>query len=151
MTKGSRFDQGVRDMERGNYADAITWFTQAFEANDNTAHALSKRGVCHIRLGERELASRDFHNALTIDAACISAIVNLGNMALEDGRVEEAQRRYQDALALDADYALAHHNLGVAYRRLGKMADSVRELRLAARLEGRAKNPLWRLGAKRKK
>jgi tetratricopeptide (TPR) repeat protein len=132
-------------MERGNFADAITQFTQAIEHADRPAIALSKRGVCHIRLGERELAARDFEEALRVDARCLSALVNLGNMALEEDRVDDAIARYSAALKLDEDYAMAHHNLGVAYRRQGKVAQSVRELRTAAKLEQRSKSILRRL------
>jgi len=137
-------------MERGNFVDAITRFTQAVDAGDKVAASLSKRGVCHVRLGERELASRDFEHALADDAGCLSAIVNLGNMALEDGRIDDARQRYEAALKLDPDYALAHHNLGVVYRRQGRLRESVRELRLAAKLEQRAKSVLWRLAPKRR-
>ena len=137
-------------MERGAFADAIIAFTDAITNEDRVPAALSKRGVCHIRLGERELAARDFARALELDAHCLPAIVNLGNMALEDERMDEAIGRYERALHIDPDYAMAHHNLGVAYRKQGRLAESVRELRAAAKLEQREKGLLRRLVPRRR-
>lgn len=140
MGKQTRFEAGVKDMERGNYTDAIFRFTEAIENEDRVAAAFSKRGVCHIHLDERELAARDFVRAIEIDVRCLSAIVNLGNMALEDERIDDAIAKYEAALKIDPDYAMAHHNLGVAYRKQGKFAESVRELRAGARLQQKAKS-----------
>lgn len=150
MSKPTSFQAGLREMQRGNFADAITQFTKAIEHEDHAATALSKRGVCHIRLGERELAARDFEHALSVDSRCLAALVNLGNMALEDDRVEDAIERYARALAIDPEYPMAHHNLGVAYRKMGRLADSVNELRAAAKFEQRSKNFFWRLAPKRR-
>ncbi len=65
--------------------------------------------------------------------------MNIGNVALEDGRIDDALARFDAAIALDPDYPEAHHNRGVALRRLGRRRDAVRALRRATVLELRRK------------
>ena len=66
---------------------------------------------------DREAAQAALDEALRTYAACVPAIVNAGNLLLEDGDVDGAIARFEAAIALDPDYPEAHHNLGVAYRR----------------------------------
>lgn len=122
-------------MEQQQLGNAVELFTEAIAAGDRPALAMSKRGVCRVRAGDRTGAAHDFAGALERDPTCVPALVNLGNLALEANMLEEAQRRYEAALKIDDRSATAHHNLGVVYRRVGKVAESVRELRLAATLE----------------
>jgi tetratricopeptide (TPR) repeat protein len=129
------FDRGIVEMECGRLAPAIEFFSEAVERGDRPALAMSKRGVCKLRCGDRTGAARDFAAALERDPKCVPALVNLGNLALEANMLDEARRRYDAAIKIDDRSAAAHHNLGVVYRRIGRLADSVRELRLAAVLE----------------
>ena len=126
-------------MEQDRLPEAIVLFTTAVESGDRPALAMSKRGVCRVRSGDRAGAARDFAGALDRDPSCVPALVNLGNLALEANMLEEARSRYEAALKIDDTSASAHHNLGVVYRRLGQIAESVRELRRAALLEAHPK------------
>jgi tetratricopeptide (TPR) repeat protein len=87
--------------------------------------------------GDRDGATGELAAALALDPACVPAIVNDGNLALEDGRIDDAIARFEAAIGLDPDYPEAHHNLGVALRRLGRRRDAVRALRRATMLEMR--------------
>jgi tetratricopeptide (TPR) repeat protein len=101
------------------------------------AAAANKRGVALVELKRHDEARTAFEQALQIVPKFAPALVNIGNLHLEGGDAEAAIRYYESAILSDEDYALAHHNLGVAYKRLGRTGDSVRELRKAHRLEGR--------------
>lgn len=122
-------------MERNEFYDAIALFGEAVSRGDRPALAMSKRGVCRVRSGDRTGAAHDFAGALDIDPRCVSAMINLGNLALEANMLEEAQARYEAAITIEPKSSVAHHNLGIVHRRCGRIADSVRELRLAATLE----------------
>jgi len=122
-------------MEQNRFAEAIALFTAAIDAGDRPALAMSKRGVCRVRSGDRIGAAHDFAGAIERDSKCVPALVNLGNLALEANMLEEARSRYETAIRIDDKSASAHHNLGVVYRKMGRIGDSVRELRLAAMLE----------------
>lgn len=134
------FERAILVLERGDAAGAAAAFTAVLhEARSDQARARihNKRGVAYIQLGRREEALRDFIEALAIDAGFAPAITNVGNMLFEDGDVEEAIVHYEAAVRADENYPLAHLNLGIAYRRAGRRAAAVREMRLANRLEGR--------------
>jgi tetratricopeptide (TPR) repeat protein len=74
-------------------------------------------------------------DALAADPHCVPAIVNVGNLLLEDAVLDDAVAHYEAALRLDEAYAAGHFNLGIAYKRLGRRADAVREFRRADRIE----------------
>ena len=136
MKQGSSpYERGLAAFEKNALADAVELFTRAVETDDNAALALSKRGVCKVRMGDRTGAAHDFAGALDRDPRCTSALVNLGNLALEANMLEEARSKYEAALRIDEQSAMAHHNLAVVLRREGKIGESVRELRKAAALE----------------
>ncbi len=105
----------------------------------------NKRGIAHVRRGDRGAAIDAFVDALYADPRCVPAIVNVGNLLLEDGALREAAEHYEAALRIDDEYAVAHLNLGVALKALGRRAEAVRQFRRASRLESQ----LRKRGAKR--
>lgn len=134
------FERAVAELEKGDPAAAVTGFTGMLHSardNDECARIYNKRGVAHVRLGRREDALRDFSEALAVVPRFAPALANIGNMLLEDGVFEDAIVHYEAAIRADETYAVAHLNLAVAYRKTGRRAAAVRELRLAHRLEGR--------------
>jgi len=134
------FERAVRLLDRGDAPGALAALDACLrETRDDRERARihNKRGVAHLRLGDRAAAIGDWNAALALDARFAPAMTNLGNLRLEDGELAEAIEHYQAAIRADETYPLAHLNLGVAYRRLGRRAEAVREMRLAHRLEGR--------------
>jgi len=135
------FSLAVRRLERGDAQGAVTEFTQLLVASrerDERARIVNKRGVAFVRLGRRAEALADFTLALDLVPRFAPALANIGNLLLEDGVLDDAIVHYEAAVRADESYAVAHLNLAVAYRKLGRRGDSVRELRLANRLEGRS-------------
>ncbi|HEY5340211.1 MAG TPA: tetratricopeptide repeat protein [Candidatus Aquilonibacter sp.] len=100
------------------------------------AFLLNKRGVARVRLGRRDDARLDFDAALAHVDKFAPALTNIGNLLFEDDAVDEAIVYYEMAIRSDDGYAVAHLNLGVAYKKLGRYADGVRELRRANRIDG---------------
>jgi tetratricopeptide (TPR) repeat protein len=110
------------------------------------AEAANQRGTANAFSGAVTHARSDFELAVELDPRHYRALTNLGNALLEAGEVEEAIACYQRALAVNDEFANAHHNLGVAYRRQGKVAASVRQLRRAQRAQQRAERERAREG-----
>jgi tetratricopeptide (TPR) repeat protein len=139
VSADSIYERGLRAFARARFEEAIGLFTQAADQGDRPAEAVSKRGVCRLRLGDRGSAARDFNAALQLDPRCVAALTNLGNLALEADQLDTARARYESAIRIDETYAPAHHNYAVLLRREGKIAQSVRELRVAAKYEHQGK------------
>ncbi len=129
------FELGLEAYAGRRYEEAINYFSAA-TSGDKAAEAFSKRGVCKLRLRDPIGAAADFEAALAVDPRCAQALTNLGNLALVADRLDEARTRFEAAIAADPAYPLAHHNYAVLLRREGKLPESVRELRLAGKLEG---------------
>jgi len=135
--------RGTRALRAGRIEEAEQHFSAALSAAENDrerALAHNKLALVALARGDRPAAQAALDEALRTYAACVPAIVNAGNLLLEDGNVDAAIARFEAAIALDPDYPEAHHNLGVAYRRAGRRSDAVRELRRATGLERRRKN-----------
>jgi len=139
----SAFERGVEAFAAGRHEAALDEFAGAVQearsAGDAQAEAaaLSKRGVALTALGRRAEALEAFATALERDERCAPALVNFGNLLLEEGHVLDAIDYYDAAIRADEAYPASYRNLGVAYKRLGRRAEAVRALRSAARLEGR--------------
>ena len=100
-------------------------------------NAFERGVVALVALGLRSDALEAFCIALAHDERCAPALVNLGNMLLEDGHPHDAIDYYEAALRADEKYSAGYRNLGIALRRLGRRAEAVRALRSADRIAGR--------------
>jgi len=132
------YELALRDLATGEYEQALNRIDDLLEDETllpmDRAARLNKRGVALVRLHRRDKALHAFEDALATVPRYAPALVNIGNLHLESGELEQAVARYEAAIAADDRYGPAHHNLAVAYKRMGRTADSVRELRRAAKL-----------------
>lgn len=132
------YEVALTALAHGRFSDALESFDALLKdetlAGEKRAALTNKRGVALVSLHRREDARHAFEAALEIKSRYAPALVNLGNLHLESGELEAAVAQYEAAIAADDTYAPAHHNLAVAYKRLGRTADSVRELRRAHKL-----------------
>jgi len=134
------FERGLAALDSGRHAEAAREFETALgESRDDSrrAEVHNKLGVALVALGRRDEALAGFCRALGLDERCAPALVNIGNLLLEEGHTADAIDYYEGAIAADERYHVAYGNLGVALKRLGRPADAVRALRSAARLEVR--------------
>jgi tetratricopeptide (TPR) repeat protein len=135
-------ERGVWALGRGDLDEAERCFAAALAlagADGERALVHNKRALVAVARGDRAAADAAIGEALRADEGCVPAIVNAGNLLLEDGDIDGAIARFERAIGLDPDYPEAHHNLGVAFRRAGRRSDAVRELRRATGLERRRK------------
>jgi len=134
------YERALTALEAGEYGVALDECAAALAlAVDDAARAdaLNKRGVALVGLGRRDEALSAFCEALECSEKHAPALVNVGNLLLEDGNLEDAVDYYQAAMRADPAYPLAYRNLSVASKRLGRPAEAVRYLRVADRLEAR--------------
>jgi tetratricopeptide (TPR) repeat protein len=135
------FERGLAELSAGRPDEALAAFGEALEAcaaGEERARIENKRGVALVALRRLAHAREAFEAALAARPGCAPALVNLGNLLLEEGRTAEAIEFYERALAADADYAPAYFNFGIACKRSGRRAEAVRHFRTATRLEARA-------------
>jgi hypothetical protein len=138
------FDAGVAALARRRHDEALAHFAAARAAAADArerGRVHNKRALTFLDRGDRAAAVDAFAQALDADERCVPAIVNVGNLLLEDRVFDDAIAHYEAALRIDDTYAAAHLNLGIAFKRLGRQAEAVREFRRADRIEARLRAP----------
>lgn len=105
------------------------------------AHALTEAeahnalGILHALREEPQQAREQFLAALDADPGHYRARMNLGSLALEAGDAASAEAEFREVLKMAPEYEGVHHNLGVALRQQGKVAEGVKHIRRAQRLQ----------------
>lgn len=134
------YDRALRLIAAGAYIEAegeLSGLLASARTDSERATIVNKRGVARVHQGRRAEALEDFRAALGLNPSCAPALVNVGNLLLEDGAIDEAIAHYERAIRLDDAYGVAHMNLAAAYKQAGRHVDAVAEFRRAGRLEGR--------------
>ncbi|HET9930292.1 MAG TPA: tetratricopeptide repeat protein, partial [Polyangiaceae bacterium] len=94
----------------------------------NNAEAHLIRGLIYKEQNLRGPAMEELKKALDLRPDLVEARVHLATYLLEAGNPTEAAPLLEGALRYQIDHVIAHLNLGDAYRLLGKVAESRREL-----------------------
>jgi tetratricopeptide (TPR) repeat protein len=98
----------------------------ARDKNNAEAHLI--RGLIYKEQSLRGPAMEELRRALELRPDLVEARVHLATYLLESGNPTEAAPLLEGALRYQIDHVIAHLNLGDAYRLLGKVAESRREL-----------------------
>ncbi len=98
----------------------------------NNAEARLIRGLIYKEQGLRGPAIDELKKALELRPDLVEARVHLASYYLESGNPTDAAPLLEGALRYQLDHVIAHLNLGDAYRLLGKVAESRRELEWVA-------------------
>jgi tetratricopeptide (TPR) repeat protein len=130
-------------IQAGEPQEALAALDAALTADaapERRAFAHNKRGVALVELGRGEEALAAFCEALCVVENYAPALVNIGNLLLEDGDVTAAIEHYRAAIRADETYAGGYLNLGVALKRAGRANEAARCLKKALRLEMRRRS-----------
>ena len=112
-------ERGDSAFENGDYAAAITAYTDALALNPNFAEAYNDRGIAYYRRDELDRAIADYERALALRPDYVNALTNhavaIFDRAAYDTVIAETSR----AIALDPADDLAFVYRGNAYQRKG--------------------------------
>ena len=84
------YNKGVAQMEVHNYSEAITFFDQVFNYDNNFALAYLNRGICHMELGSSDKAIGDLKSGLEKDPKLHLAHYEMGVVYEKDNKSEDA-------------------------------------------------------------
>lgn len=139
----SALEAGVQALREAAEALDLRETERALELLDRidlgvlAAETANLRGAALIFQGDTDTARAWFVQAVELDPRHYRAVTNIGNAALEAGDADEAISWYEKALELNGDFPNAHHNLGVAYRRKGRIAQSIKALKAGQKAQQR--------------
>lgn len=107
--------------------EAIRHFTSAIAAGIPGADARLGRAGCHAAARRFDAAAQDLRDGARVEPDNPVVLANLGIVLSDGGRPADGVRFIERALAIDADFHEARFNLAIAYARLGRRADALRE------------------------
>jgi tetratricopeptide (TPR) repeat protein len=109
------FDLGTKDLQRGEYDQAISGYNKALELNPRYAEAYLNRGIAYRNKGQHDQAVSDYGMVLQIDPKDARAYCNRGNALVEKGQYDKAISDYNKALEINSKDAQIFYNRGLAY------------------------------------
>jgi tetratricopeptide (TPR) repeat protein len=119
---------GAVEQERGQGPRAQALLEAASRQRATYAPAHVRLGNLMVADGKLDPAAEEFQKAAEIDPKLASAYHGWGRVLTARGEVEAAAEKYQHATELEEEFGEAHYALGLAYRRLGREADSEKHL-----------------------
>lgn len=119
---------GVVEQERGQGPRVQALLEAASRQRDSYAPAFVRLGNVMVAEGMLDEAAAKFEKAAELDPKLASAYHGWGRVLTARGEIEAAAEKYQRATELEDEFGEAHYALGLAYRRLGREAESEKHL-----------------------
>jgi len=121
---------GVVSGRCGNDEQALQYYQQAMQTNENYCGSRVGVGLADMRAGRTQQARQHFERAIANDNQCTSAYVNLAIIQRQnEAEVREALNNLRRALAIESDYLPAFNQMALLY--LGQAAENQQMLDLA--------------------
>ena len=120
--------QGWEQAEKGNYGEAIRYFTKAIDLNPMDAEAYYSRGTAYSHKGQYDQAISDFNKALEINPNDAKAYYNRGIAYEDKGQHVEAVSDFRKALEIDPNnprYLEAYINREIVYYEDGQYDQAI--------------------------
>ncbi|HEY9738354.1 MAG TPA: tetratricopeptide repeat protein [Trichocoleus sp.] len=128
--------------QQGDWQKALPLLEQGLNSPDldpMTSYELRyHRGLAHRHLGQLDQAEADYRAALEhslLPKLKLGAVINLGGLLKQQGRLPEAIAQFEQATEVDPESAIAHFNLGVAHRARGYLDPAIAAYQRAIELQ----------------
>jgi choline-sulfatase len=138
---------GSAYMGRGSSAEAITQFRRYLELVPTSSYAHQWIAICHLRLGDRDLALREAEAALALDPRFTDARVLKAGVLATRGEHEAAIAVLREAVATDPEKPMIRLDLARILAEAGRRDEARTEYDAVLRLEPDSVPALTGLGA----
>jgi tetratricopeptide (TPR) repeat protein len=118
-----------------DYGSAASEYQRALRNDPQNPTLHNKLGITELKLGDKNVARKQFVQASKIDPRNVSALINLGAVAYLDKRYKTSIKFLKQALELDESSAPAHLNLAEAWMGLGEVDHAMVEYARAIELD----------------
>lgn len=100
---------------QGKYNEALQWYLKALVEDESKALTLANIGSAYLSLHQLDLAKTYLSTSLEIDPRGKDALINLGQVAYNEGRYQDAISSFEKTLEYYPEDTLLHQNLSVLY------------------------------------
>jgi tetratricopeptide (TPR) repeat protein len=123
--------QGWEQAEKGNYEEAIRYFTKATNLNPMDAESYYSRGTAYSHEGQYDQAISDYTKALEINPRDAKAYCNRGNAYCRKGQYDRAISDYTKALEINPRGPEAYYNRGITRCKKGQHDEAISDFKKA--------------------
>lgn len=110
----SLYEIGESNYIEGNYTEALKYFKESYENEEEKIDALNYIGCCYMNLGEYDKAIKTFDKILSY-TLWERALFNKGRVYLKLERYDEALAYFNRAMMVNPDNDEVYYYLGVYY------------------------------------
>lgn len=123
------FDQGIRQLEGGDAAGAVSSFSKALRlALGDLAEILMYRAIAYSHIPDAARAFADFEECLAMSPGYTEAYNERGHLWRQQGKYREALQDYTTALQMDEHFYQARYHRALCLEELGLPDDAERDL-----------------------
>ncbi|GBU24155.1 tetratricopeptide repeat protein [Fibrobacteria bacterium R8-3-H12] len=130
------YNQGFAYIKlKGDYDQAIEYFTQAIRLKPDYVDAYNDRGIAYYYKGDYDRAIADYSQAIRLKPDYADAYKFRGDIYYDKRDHDRAIADYSQAIKLKPDFADAYYNRGNAYYRKGDYDKAIADYSQAIKLE----------------
>lgn len=126
-----RYYLGVVQAEQGRHEEAVASLRDALKANPTYLPARLRLADSLLETSRLKEAQAAYQKVIRADSNCAAAYYGFGRVQAAAGDLAAAVESFRKSVELFPDYGPAQYALALAYRRLGKEADSRAHFQLA--------------------
>lgn len=129
------FSRGIASGLRGDYANAITAYSEAIAFDPRFPIAYNNRGVSYFKTGDNDRAIADYTKSLQINPGVPGAYANRARAFREKGDLRSALADYDKVIKLDPKSASAYDSRGQVYSAKGDHDRAIADYTKAVKLD----------------
>jgi Flp pilus assembly protein TadD len=121
-------NQGLVELQRGNFTRARQLLTRARHLNPDVAQPHHALGVLEERERRPDLASQDYYEALRVDPGFAPSRSNLAHLLYDGGLYEDALTQFKRLVEVSPDDPKAHAGLAATLLHLERVDEAASEV-----------------------
>jgi tetratricopeptide (TPR) repeat protein len=131
----SHRNRGLAWMQSGEFAKAISEFSEVIRLEPTLATNYFSRGLAWAHRGEADQAINDYSQAIQLDPTLSSAYLHRGTEWCNKGELNKAISDYTEAIQLDPTFGFVRTYRGTAWSKLGEFDKAISDFDEAVRFD----------------
>jgi tetratricopeptide (TPR) repeat protein len=115
-------------LNKKNYTEAISFYSQAISENDKNPESFYNRGLAYMFIQRFDDALSDFNSVIKLDTTVVDAFNNRGYLFYLNSQYDFALDDFNKAISLDSKFTEAYINRGSNYIDMKKYNEAITDL-----------------------
>lgn len=140
------FKRANYHFKKNELDQALTFFSEAIEKDENFADAYNNRGVVYLKLEKQKEAQGDFEKAIALDGTFFEAKYNLAKLFSDQNKLTESEILFKDIQYKFKDSSDFMNHFGQNYIKMNKISEGLFALTESVRLNPKNVEAITNLG-----